>query len=378
MLLTISSQLIGQHTVIIRLKSLPVNHSTASFFVAGNFNEWKPDAIAFKFIETDSQWVLKIENISLAQLEFKCTRGSWNTAEVAADGADIKNRILNLTSDTTIDLNIEGWKDDFTDTGKKHTASHNVHIVATDFAMPQLNRTRKIWIYLPEDYKKGKKKYPVLYMQDGQNLFDDYTSFSGEWNVDETLDSLIKNGSPPCIVVGIDNGPQRMTEYNPYTFDKFGKGEGDKYLDFIVKTLKPYIDKQYRTLKNPDNTIIAGSSMGGLISYYALLKHPGVFGNAGIFSPSFWIADKIKELTTTKGSAIHGKLFFYIGAREGDDNVKNMENIVKNLGDNSAASIYSVVDPEGRHNEQAWRKWFAFFYKWVMADGFNNVIKMDN
>lgn len=376
-MIIIPSKLICQFTVIFRIKSMPVTHVKEPIYIAGNFNDWKPGNTDYVFIKKDSQLVLKLENISLAQLEFKCTRGSWNTCETTYAGAGIENRIIKLISDTTIDLNIEGWKDDFIDNGKKHTASHNVHIVATDFDMPQLERSRKIWIYLPENYKEGNNKYPVLYMQDGQNLFDDYTAFSGEWNVDETLDDLIKNGTPACIVVGIDNGPQRMTEYNPYTFEKFGKGEGDKYLEFIVKTLKPYIDKHYNTLKNPQNTMIAGSSMGGLIAYYALLKHPDTFGNAGIFSPSFWIADKIKMLTDTNGSKLKGKLFFYIGAKEGKENVENMEDIVKRLGDISTASIYSIVDPEGKHNEQAWRKWFAFFYKWVMADGFNNVIKMD-
>lgn len=376
-LIIVPSKLICQFTVIFRIKSMPVIHAKEAIYIAGNFNDWKPGNADYVFVKKDSQLVLKLENISLAQLEFKCTRGNWNTTETTDAGAGIENRIIKLTSDTTIDLNIEGWKDDFIDNGKKHTASPNVHIVATDFDMPQLERSRKIWIYLPKNYKESNNKYPVLYMQDGQNLFDDYTSFSGEWNVDETLDDLIKSGTPACIVVGIDNGPQRMTEYNPYTFEKFGKGEGDKYLEFIVKTLKPYIDRHYNTLKTPQNTLIAGSSMGGLISYYALLKHPDTFGSAGIFSPSFWIADKIKALTDLNGSKLKGKLFFYIGAEEGNGNVENMEDIVKKLGDNSTASIYSVIDPEGKHNEEAWRKWFAFFYKWVMADGFNNVIKID-
>lgn len=368
-----------QHTVTLRIQSKPALHELDTIYVAGNFNDWKPDNPLYSFSKNkDGQLELKINNSSAAAIEFKFTRGSWDKAAVSKTGADIENNRINLISDTTINFSIEGWKDDFGGSGKKHTASHNVHILSTDFEMPQLNRTRRIWIYLPENYKKNKQKYPVLYMQDGQNLFDDFTSFSGEWNIDETLDSLIKSGTPPCIVVGIDNGEQRMTEYNPYTFEKFGNGEGDKYVDFIVKNLKPFVDKHYRTLKSAANTMISGSSMGGLISYYAMLKHPQTFGNGGIFSPSFWIADKIKELTAIKGNQLKGKVFFYIGALEGEDNVKNMEGIVQQLGANSTASIYSVIDPEGQHNEAAWRKWFAFFYKWVMADGFNNVIKMEN
>ena len=374
-----SLKAISQHNLTIRIESKPATHAVDSIFAVGNFNAWNAGNPAYIFAPNiNGQFELVIKNITEAPLEFKFTRGSWDKAAVSKAGADLENNRITLTSDTTIDVSIEGWKDDFAGAEKQHTASHNVHILSADFAMPQLDRTRKIWIYLPEGYKKGRRKYPVMYMQDGQNLFDDFTSFSGEWNIDETLDALIKTGTPPCIVVGIDNGPQRMTEYNPYTFEKFGKGEGDKYLNFIAKTLKPFVDKHYRTLKARESTTIAGSSMGGLIAYYALLKHPETFGNAGIFSPSFWIADKIKALTTTNGSKLKGKLFFYIGAKEGEDNVKNMEDIVQKLGVNSTANIYSVVDPEGQHNEQAWRKWFTFFYKWVMADGFNNVIKMDN
>ncbi len=282
-----------------------------------------------------------------------------------------------MSTDTTIGLSIEGWQDDFADNGKQHTASQNVSIIDTAFVMPQLGRTRRIWIYLPADYATSNKRYPVMYMHDGQNIFDGYTAFAGEWEVDETLDALIKMGTPPCIVVGIDNGPQRMTEYNPYTFAKFGKGEGDKYVGFLVKTLKPFIDSTYRTFVSKENTIIAGSSMGGLISYYAMLNYPAVFGKAGVFSPSFWIADKIKKLTATAGNKVTGKLYFYIGALEGDTNVKNMEEVVAKLKEKSSAVIYSVVDPEGEHNERAWSKWFVDFYKWIMADGFNTIIEKD-
>ena len=168
---------------------------------------------------------------------------------------------------------------------KVHTASFNVKVMDTAFFMPQLNRTRRIWIYLPPSYRATKIYYPVLYMHDGQNLFDNATSYSGEWGIDEYLDSIFTLGKKEVIVVGIDNGlSKRMNEYNPYSFRQYGKGEGDEYVDFLVKNLKPFIDKHYRTLPGKKDTYIAGSSMGGLISLYAVLKYPAVFGGAGIFS----------------------------------------------------------------------------------------------
>jgi predicted alpha/beta superfamily hydrolase len=252
--------------------------------------------------------------------------------------------------------------------------------------MPQLNRSRRIWIYLPQDYYASKKHYPVMYLHDGQNLFDDaITAYGNEWGVDECLDSLIAKGKTACIVIGIDNGGDtRMSEYNPYAFtwknDKQSKtfsAEGDAYLDFLTQTLKPFIDKKYRTLSSKENTIIAGSSMGGLISYYAVLKYPDVFGKAGVFSPAFWTAPSIKMLTDSVAKKINAKFFFYCGAKESEGMVAAMNEVAEKLGSNSHAMIYSVVDADGEHNERSWRKWFAEFYGWMMADGYNNVIRLE-
>ncbi|MEJ7769629.1 MAG: alpha/beta hydrolase-fold protein, partial [Chitinophagaceae bacterium] len=199
---------------------------------------------------------------------------------------------------------------------RPHTASGNVQIIDTAFYIPTLNRTRRIWLYLPEEYKNSKKKYPVLYMHDGQNLFDESTSFSGEWKVDETMDELAN----ACMVVGIDNGEsKRMNEYNPNDTHQFGKGEGRQYLEFIVKTLKPYIDKKYRTLRSAKNTMMAGSSMGGLITFYAGLYYPKVFGKLGVLSPAFWVSPNIREeIRQAVRPSTHStqKFFFYGGGAE--------------------------------------------------------------
>ncbi|MEZ0128795.1 alpha/beta hydrolase [Flavobacterium sp. LBUM151] len=175
---------------------------------------------------------------------------------------------------------------------QESTASKNVSTFTIE--APQLKSTKKIWIYLPENYSVTAKKYSVIYMQDAQNLFDAKTSFVGEWNVDEKLDSL----KAPVIVVGIEHGnDKRIDELTPYKNEKYGGGNADNYVDFIVKTLKPYIDKNYRTKTKPKNTIIMGSSLGGLVSYYAAIKYPAVFGKAGVFSPSFWFSNEIYSKT---------------------------------------------------------------------------------
>ena len=366
----------SQYTITFRIQSRPNTHTTDTIFFAGDFNNWNPGKPGYGFTNNDGYMSLQLNNLPAATYEFKCTRGDWQKVEYATDGREIDNRRVSLQSDTIIYISIAAWKDDFAVVAKKHNASANVKIIDTAFLIPQLDRKRRIWIYLPRGYKASHKKYPVMYMQDGQNVFDEFTAYNGEWAVDETLDSLIRKGTPPCIVVGIDNGPERMQEYNPYEYKHFGKGEGDQYVDFLVKTLKPFIDSHYRTLPSPDNTIIAGSSMGGLIAYYAALKYPDVFENAGIFSPSFIIADTIKDFTLSNGNKLTGKLFFYMGEKEDNNNLKKVNEIVQLLGENSSAMIYYAVDPDSSHNEKAWRKWFGSFYKWVMADWFNNVIDL--
>ena len=273
-----SAVLMAQQTVRMQITQLPSYHPTGSdIYVAGSFNGWNPHDEKYKFSKDDQGHYYLDLSLSAGNYEYKITRGGWDKAECKERGASSQNRTLTIPGDNKISLTVEEWADRYPAKPKVSTASKNVQILDTAFLIPQLNRTRRIWIYLPPDYNYNTdKRYSVLYMQDGQNLFDDATSYAGEWGVDEFMDSL-KYGQ--CIVVGIDNGgDKRMTEYNPYDNKKFGKGEGKKYIDFLVKTLKPFIDKNYRTLPGIQNTGIAGSSMGGLISLYAILQYPKVFG----------------------------------------------------------------------------------------------------
>jgi predicted alpha/beta superfamily hydrolase len=351
------------------------NHKKDPVFVAGNFNGWNPADASYQLRTENGMLVYELQNLTTGIYEFKFTRGSWEKAACSKSGADAGNYVVKLYSDTTLFYTIDAWKDDFAPVEKKHTSSANVKVVDTAFLIPQLNRKRRISIYLPEDYKRSAKRYPVIYMHDGQNLFDEYLSSFGEWGVDECLDSLIKKGKKACIVVGIDNAERRMNEYNPSYFEKAGEGEGDAYVNFMVQTLKPFIDSSYRTLPGRENTLVAGSSMGGLISYYAILTHPDVFGKAGIFSPAFWTAKDISKMTDSLGSKIKGMLFFYMGGLEGDKYLSDMQETCDKMGRISSSFIYTAIDSQGTHNERAWRKWFAEFYEWIISDGNNYLIK---
>jgi metallo-beta-lactamase class B len=356
----------AQYNIHIKVQPLSGKTNTEEVYVAGNFNGWNPKDETFRLRKDDKgNFSLLLRNIPAGTYEYKFTKGGWETVETNAAGQGIGNRVLKLASDTTVSVNIEGWSSGVNPT-KKETASANVQIIDTSFSIPQLKRTRKIWIYLPPDYATGTKKYPVLYMHDGQNLFNDATSYAGEWGVDETLDSMKKK----CIVVGIDNGLlKRMNEYNPYSHDRFGPGEGKQYIDFIAKTLKPYIDKKYRTLKDKNNTTIAGSSMGGLISMYAIVIYPKVFGAAGVFSPSFWISPRIKDdINKMVKPATHrqSRIYFYAGEQESKEMVRDVLSIFEMMRMKAGCKMEVRINAEGQHNEPTWRQEFPAFYNWIM------------
>jgi len=250
----------------------------------------------------------------------------------------------------------------FVGSAQESTASKNVSIFTIE--APQLKTTKKIWIYLPKSYSASAQKYSVIYMHDAQNLFDAKTSYSGEWNVDEKLDSL----SAPVIVVGVEHGNEkRMDELTPYKNEKYGGGNADNYLDFIVNTLKPYIDKNYKTKPKAKNTIIMGSSLGGLVSYYAILKYPEVFGKAGVFSPSFWFSDSIYT-KTEEASKIKTKIYFLCGDKESDDMVKDMTKMERLLDTKRCYCLHltkSKIVKNGEHNEKLWRDGFVKAVLWL-------------
>ncbi|HEY5408288.1 MAG TPA: alpha/beta hydrolase-fold protein [Ginsengibacter sp.] len=359
----------AQYKITFLVKQPSILHSADHLFIAGNFNSWDPADKDFELIQKNSGIDSFTFSLNHGSYEYKITRGSWEKTETSGNGFGIANRTLSISSDTTINIEIKGWSDDFATpkTIKKHTLSTNVSIMDTAFFIPQLNRYRRIWIYLPPNYHSSKNKFPVLYMHDGQNLFDNSSAYSDEWGVDEYLDSISTLNKKEVIVVGIDNGlAKRMSEYNPYSFQEFGKGEGDKYVDFLVKTLKPFIDKHYKTLADKKDTYIAGSSMGGLISLYAVLKYPSVYGGAGIFSPAFWTASGIDSAVESRAKYVHAKLFFYAGGKEGESMIPDMKRIEKEIKANSSSSLKEVIDDNAKHNESAWHKYFPVFYTWTI------------
>ncbi|UGS22848.1 alpha/beta hydrolase [Flavobacterium channae] len=229
---------------------------------------------------------------------------------------------------------------------------------------PQLKTSKKIWMYLPHNYETSEKKYPVLYMHDAQNLFDAKTSYAGEWRIDETLDSL----KAEIIVVGIEHGNEkRLDELTPFPNKEYGGGNANAYLDFIVNQLKPYIDSNYRTKTNKMNTAIGGSSLGGLVSYYAILKYPEIFGKAMVFSPSFWFNEEMYSLTEN-AKKLKTKLYFMCGDSESETMVSDMDKMTHLVNEKRCTCMHltkKVVVTGGKHNENLWAKEFGKAYLWL-------------
>lgn len=356
----------AQVKIKFELQDIPKHKDlTSMYFIAGSFNNWNPSDTLFRLLKVaDGKYTLS-KQFPAGQYEYKITRGNWSKVEAGLKGSNRPNRILNLKNDTSIVVKVLNWTDEVKNEVK--TVSRNVKLLDSAFLIPQLNTKRRIWIYLPPSYASSNKKYPVLYMNDGQNLFDESTSGFGEWGVDELLDSVIAKGAPECIVVGIDHGrAERLMEYNPYD-SKYGKGKGKLYVDFLANQLKPFIDQHYRTKTEAKYTSIAGSSMGGLISMYAIITYPDVYGKAGVFSPSFWIAKKIEDdIKVAIPNLKMNRIYFVAGALEGDTMIRDMNSVYQILNpDGKNKNIKFVEKADGEHKEWFWHREFSDFYRFI-------------
>ncbi len=228
-----------------------------------------------------------------------------------------------------------------------------------------LENPRDVIVYLPPDYNSApERRYPVLYLHDGQNLFDAATAFAGnEWGLDELAEELIQNGRiQPLILVGIYNGgPARISEYT-HVKDRRGRGgRARQYARALTEDLKPFIDSEYRTLAAAENTGLGGSSLGGLVTLYLGLHYSTVFGKLIVMSPSVWWANRailreVHRLAHKSGQ----KIWLDIGTSEGQNpeacvsNVKALRDALMAKGWELGTDLAFFEDHGAGHNEQAW------------------------
>jgi predicted alpha/beta superfamily hydrolase len=244
------------------------------------------------------------------------------------------------------------------------------------FASRYLQSRRDLAVYLPKEYESSRDRYPVLYLQDGQNLFDPATAFGGQdWRAGSTADRLIAHGAiRPLIIVGIYNaGVRRISEYTPTRDRRVRKGgKAGRYAQMLVREIKPLIDREYRTRKSAKDTAVGGSSLGALVSLVCALDYPRVFGHAALLSPSVWWDDRvIIRIVDEYRARVRPRIWLDTGTNEGDSPQQAIEDarllrdaLVRRKWVEGNDLYYCEFRGAG-HNEKAWGDRFDSVLRWI-------------
>lgn len=355
--------LFGQLTI--QLTSIPTTTPDEPIYIAGNFNKWKVGDPAMKMQRKEDGTFSITLPMSVAALAYNFNRGT--SATIEGDSLS-QPRALRLeeykTGKKTINNYIVSWEG----VPNNSTADPNVRVINHAFKIPQLNRTRRIWLYLPPDYDNDvSKEYPVAYMFHGQQLFDMATGNGEEWKIDETLNKFHAQGQKGCIVVGVEDGPKSellISEKGKETVTLEGRAFGE----FIVNTLKPFIDTHFRTKKSRLQTAIGGSVEGGMMAMYMAMTYQNVFSKALVFSPVFngisfdYAAQSVKKFSMN--------YYFVTGTDESPDKADNIEKMVKLLKAKGYAKseLFVTSKIDGEQTEWFWSREFANAYKWLFKE----------
>lgn len=369
LLLCVSAQAVPVTFVVRPPVALPAE---VAIYVAGNFQNWQPGDAQWRLKPTDDGAYMLTADFVLDQgLQFKFTQGSWLTVEKGAGGEEIANRLHVVTAEASLEFQVASWA-----SGQEERRADTITGHVETITVPGFLDDRRVWVYLPPGYgEQPDRHYPVLYMFDGQNVFNTATSFVGEWQVDESLERLIAAGEvAPLIVVAVDNGGDRRTEeYTPWG-DRyhFYAGGGQDHLQSWVEVLLPYINSQYRTHPDPEHTGLAGSSLGGLMSLYGGFTYPETFGKVGAFSPTTHLSKGRLFEYCAEQPRQPGQIYMDMGSREegnftdknkdGTDDyieaVRRMSDVLSGRGFVGGWDLLVVEDEGAHHNEQAWSRRF--------------------
>ncbi|MHB1048945.1 MAG: alpha/beta hydrolase-fold protein [Bacteroidota bacterium] len=355
---------------IVTLKVIPQVHARESgtaIYIAGNRPEignWSPNAVSLHRLN-DSVWSFSGSFTNGTVLQFKITNGSWDREAMYDSTSVPRNTVIEVTKDTTVILRPSLWKTQLKKL-KPVSAVMGKVVFHRQMTAEGLNHRRDVVVWLPPSYETDtSKRYPVLYMHDGQNIFDPSTAFMGyDWRVDEVADSLIaQKAIEEVIIVGIYNTPDRLPEYSDSPL-------GFAYMNFVVNILKPMIDSAYRTMSDRRHTAVMGSSMGALSSLLFVWKRPDVFGAAACLSTSLWYDDErtLKEIRDYSGHKKDVRIYLDCGDREKDllSGYRRMVDILKKKGYTKGKDLEYHLESKGVHSEHSWahRVWrpLVFLY----------------
>lgn len=353
-------------------------------YITGNFNGWNPKDSEFilePFEDFEDVFTIEIKDISLPdKIEYKFTKGGWENVEIDKYGNVTSNRKAEKKQKETKDV-VEKWRINWGPFKKEYFPM--VELISEKFFMPQLNKTRKVWALLPFDYHTSNKNYPVLYLQDAQNLFNEGSEF-GNWEIDKKLSILAEYGRGDIIIIAIENGSDdRIKEYILDKSSLTDNAEGKKYIRFVTDTLKPYVDSVYRTKQEREFTGIGGSSLGALISIYGGFLYPEVYSKLLIFSPSLWLNPENNFQLLNFKNKYHTKVYLYGGEKEGSKMVERIHKfedaldhweMTESLDFETKVSINS----EGEHQEFYWSQEFPRAIEWLFFDSKEDAQKIAN
>lgn len=349
-------------------------------YITGNFNYWNPKQPEFQLQKTENgNFEINLEPENLPEnIEYKFTKGGWENVELDVQGNITPNRKTNRNQPECIDV-IENWRLNWGPF--KEEFFPIVEMISEEFYMPQLERHRKIWALLPHDYYNSEVHYPVLYLHDAQNLFSEGSEF-GNWEIDKKLSLLAEYGRGDLIVIAVEHGSEdRIREYI-FDNDHVANGsEGKKYIRFLTDTLKPYVDLQYRTKKDRENTGIGGSSLGALISIYSGFLYPEVYSKLLIFSPSLWIEPDNNFPMMSFRNPFETKIYLYGGEKEGAKMVKRIAHFEKYLNkwqqeNRFHFEVRTNINPDGTHNEYYWSQEFPRAVEWLFYNNSDNPVEV--
>ncbi len=315
----------GSHSISVRGSSSPLNWNSGQKMVGGSSDVW---IWSSESVQSELEWKPLLDD------------ATWS-----------RGPNYTIQPGTALDIYPH-----FTTTAGK------VVVLIQQFHSKNLSQDRTVWVYLPASYEENTKaRFPVVYMHDGQNLFDPNLSFAGEWMVDETMNAAAENGSfREAIVIGIGNTSARVYEYTPTKGgNNYNGGGGDKYLALLVDELKPQVDAMLRTLPDRENTAILGSSLGGLISAHAGVKKPETFGLVGAMSPSTWwdnlmIVNEVDSSPKLRPSRVYVDSGDSGDSKDDVGDTNLLANTYLSLGYVEGKTFHHVVQKGGQHNEYYW------------------------
>lgn len=337
-------------------------------YLSGNFNQWHTQDLNYQMEKIGNglyHFKFPADFAYPDELLYKFTKGDWSEVEIDKYGNRTENRSCKEHSGVRKE-HVEKWRKNWLPF--KQNFLPKVHLISDEFEIPQLNKTRRVWALLPHDYEQTTERYPVLYLQDAQNLFNEKAQY-GNWEIDKKLAVMSEYKIGKIIVIAVEHADQdRIKEYNVGN-TVLGAGQGKKYIRFITDTLKPFVDKSFRTKPEREHTGIGGSSMGGLVSIFSGLMYPEVYGKLMVFSPSLWVVPKMNFSQIDFSEPGETKIYLYAGGDESATMIDHVKRFKKNIMKNELAAqkmkIHLSINMLGKHNETYWSDEFPKAIEWL-------------